>query len=64
MMFWKKREDRRLIDGTRVACPLRGVDVQIEECLACSKLRNIVNDDLPYVICGGRRTDLPDQAAV
>jgi len=58
MMFWKKRDDRGLIDGTRVSCPLRGVEVQIEECLACGKLRNIVEDDIPYVICAGRRTDL------
>ena len=58
MIFGKRRDVPRLIDGTRVACPLRGVDVQIEECLACGKLRNIVNDDLPYVICGGKRTDL------
>ena len=57
-MFWKKRVSRDLIDGTRVSCPLRGVDVQIEECLACGKLRNIVEDDIPYVICAGRRTDL------
>jgi len=58
MMFWRKSEDRQIIDGTRVACPLRGVDVQIEECFACAKLRNIVDDDLSYVICAGRRTDL------
>ena len=57
-MFWKKQADRRLIEGPRVSCPLRGVDVQIDECLACGKLRNIVEDDLPYVICAGRRTDL------
>ena len=63
-MFWNKRDVPRLIDGTRVACPLRGVDVQIEECFACGKLRNIVNDDLPYVICAGRRTDLRANVAV
>jgi len=57
-MFWKKRDPRGQIDGTRVSCPLRGVDVQIEECRACGKLRNIVEDDIPYVICAGRRTDL------
>ena len=57
-MFWTKPRDRSLIDGTRVGCPLRGVDVEIDECLTCGKLRNIVEDDLPYVICGGRRTDL------
>ncbi len=58
MIFRKKGEQPRLIDGTRVSCPLRGIDVQIEECLACGKLRNIVGDDLPYVICAGQRTDL------
>ena len=63
-MFWNKREVPRFIDGTRVACPLRGVDVQIEECFACGKLRNIVSDDLPYVICAGRRTDLRADVAV
>ena len=56
-MFWKKRDDRALT-GTRVECPLRGVDVAIEECRTCGKLRNIIEDDLPYVICAGRRTDL------
>ena len=56
-MFWKKRDDRALT-STRVECPLRGVDVTIEECRTCGKLRNIVEDDLPYVICAGRRTDL------
>ena len=57
-MFWKKRDDRAFIDGTRVGCPLRGVDVTIEDCKACGKLRNIIEDDLPYVICAGRRIDL------
>ncbi len=57
-MFWKKRDDRQFIDDTRVNCPLRGVDVAIEECRACGKLRNIVEGDLPYVICAGRRTEL------
>lgn len=63
-MFWKKRDPRDLIDGTRVSCPLRGVEVQIEECLACGKLRNIVEDDIPYVICAGRRTDLRANVAL
>ena len=56
-MFWKKRDDRALT-STRVECPLRGVDVAIEECRTCGKLRNIIEDDLPYVICAGRRIDL------
>jgi hypothetical protein len=32
-MFWKKREDRRLFDAWFVGSPLRGVDVDIEECM-------------------------------
>ena len=58
MKLWKKRDDRALIDGTRVGCPLLGVDVPISACLACGKLRNIIEDDLSYVICAGRRLDL------
>lgn len=50
-MFWKKREDRTLIEGARVGCSLRGVDVDIEECAACGKLLRVVNDDPPYVVC-------------
>jgi len=48
-MFWKKREDRAFVDGARVECPLRGTDVNIEECFGCSKLLRVVDDDPPYV---------------
>ena len=57
-VFRRQRGDRAFVDGAWVPCPLQGVDVLIEECLTCGKLRNVVEDDLPYVICAGRRTDL------
>lgn len=54
-MFWnKKHPDRSLVDGTRVGCPVRGTDVDIEECMACGKLLRLVDDDPPYVVCGFR----------
>ena len=56
-MFWKKREPRATIDGARVGCPLRGTDVDIEECMACTKLLRVVDDDPPYVVCTGFRID-------
>lgn len=56
-MFGKKREPRAGVDGTRVGCPLRGTDVDIEECMACTKLLRVVDDDPPYVVCNGFRTD-------
>lgn len=56
-MFWKAREPRATIDGARVGCPLRGVDVDIEECMACTKLLRVVDDDPPYVVCTGFQTD-------
>jgi hypothetical protein len=55
-MFGKKGEPRA-IDGARVGCPLRGADVDIEECMACPKLLRVVDDDPPYVVCTGFRTD-------
>jgi len=39
------------VDGARVGCPLRGTDVDIEECMPCGKLLRVVNDDPPYVLC-------------
>ncbi|HAF11638.1 MAG TPA: hypothetical protein DCK98_16385 [Chloroflexi bacterium] len=56
-MFWKKREDRRLFDAGFVGSPLRGVDVDIEECMACGKLLHVLDDDPPYVVCTAWRTD-------
>jgi hypothetical protein len=50
-MFWKKHNDRSFVDGARVGCPLRGTDVDIEECMACGKLLRVVDDDRPYVVC-------------
>lgn len=51
-MFWRaKPSDRLLADGARVGCPLRGADVDIEECMACRKLLRMVEDDPPYVVC-------------
>ncbi|HTJ60278.1 MAG TPA: hypothetical protein VL333_03695 [Candidatus Saccharimonadales bacterium] len=56
-MFWKQREPHATVDGARVGCPLRGADVDIEECMACTKLLRVVDDDPPYVVCNGFRTD-------
>lgn len=56
-MFSKKREQRRLVDGARVGCPLRAADVDIEECMACPKLLRVVDDDPPYVVCSAWRAD-------
>ena len=56
-MFWTKKPDRLLLDGTRVGCPIRGGDVQIEECFACGKLLRVINDDPPYVMCTAWRTE-------
>lgn len=56
-MFWKKRELRGLVDGARVGCPLRAMDVDIEECMACPKLLRVVDDEPPYVVCVGWRPD-------
>jgi hypothetical protein len=53
-MFWKKREERSFLDGARIGCALRGTDVEIEECLACSKLERIVEDDPWYIVCTAR----------
>jgi hypothetical protein len=39
------------VDGARVGCPLRGTDVDIEECMACGRLLRLIGDDPPYVLC-------------
>ena len=56
-MFWAKRQDAPLVDGTRVNCPIRATDVDIEECMACGKLLRVVDDDPPYVVCTALRPD-------
>lgn len=56
-MFGKKRNERHLVDGARVSCPLRHTDVDIETCMACSELLRVVNDDPPYVTCTALRED-------
>ena len=57
-MFWnRKLPDRALIGGSRVGCPIRGTDVDIEECMSCGKLLRVVDDDPPYLVCAGFRTD-------
>jgi hypothetical protein len=58
-MFWTKtkKPDRALLDGNRVGCPIRGGDVEIEQCFACGKLLRVINDDPPYVMCTALRTD-------
>jgi hypothetical protein len=57
-VFGKKREPRAVIDGARVGCLLRGADVDIEDCMACGKLLRVVDDDPPYVVCDGFRSDV------
>ena len=56
-MFWTKKPERQLLDGSRVGCPIRGGDVEIEQCFACGKLLRVINDDPPYVVCTAWRTD-------
>jgi hypothetical protein len=56
-MFGRTRAPRAIVDGAHVGCPLRGSDVDIEECMACTKLLRVVDDDPPYVVCAGFRTD-------
>lgn len=57
-MFGKKGDEgRRFLDGSRVGCPLRETDVDIEVCLACPRLRRFVSDDRPYVTCVADRGD-------
>ena len=48
-MFWTRRPDRLLLDGARVGCPIRGGDVEIDDCFACGKLLRVIDDDPPYV---------------
>jgi len=48
---------RLLLDGARVGCPIRGGDVEIEQCFACGKLLRVIDDDPPYVMCASWRTD-------
>jgi hypothetical protein len=56
-MSWTKRPDRQLIDGARVSCPIRGDDVEIEQCFACGKLLRVITDDQPAVLCTAFRQD-------
>jgi hypothetical protein len=50
-MAGRKRDEAASIEGARISCPLRGTDVDIEECMACGRLRRVVDDDPPYVVC-------------
>jgi len=51
-MFSRQREQRFVVDGVRVECPMRGPEVDIDECTACGKLlRVVVDDDPPYFVC-------------
>jgi hypothetical protein len=46
------REERRAIDAGRVACPLRGRDADIEDCLYCGFAREVAAEASPaYVAC-------------
>ena len=56
-MFGNRPELRAIVDGARIGCPLRAADVDIEECMTCTKLLRVVDDDPPYVVCSGFRTD-------
>ena len=51
-MFGRTREDdRRFVGASRVTCPLRRADVDLEVCMACARLQRFVRDDPPYVTC-------------
>jgi hypothetical protein len=52
MTFWSQGEQRFDVGGARAACPVRGIDVDVQECAACGKLlRVVVDDDPPYFVC-------------
>jgi hypothetical protein len=56
-LFRRKRVPRLIVDGARIGCPLRVADVDIEECMSCSKLLRVVDGEPPYVVCTGWRPD-------
>ena len=56
-MFRKKRKARSIVDGARVGCPIRGIDVDIEECTVCHHLLRFVDGPPPYVSCNALRID-------
>jgi hypothetical protein len=58
-IFSKDHGVRAFVDGERVGCPLRGVDVDVEECLGCDKLLRLVDDDRPYLVCDPWHGDAP-----
>lgn len=41
-----------IVDNGRVGCPIRGADVDVEECLTCPRLTGVGEDGaLTYVTC-------------
>lgn len=57
-MFGKKGDTgRHFLDGSRVGCPLRGTDVDIEVCLVCARLRRFVSEERPFVTCAAEGAD-------
>ena len=59
MRWWKRRRriprDHLFIDHGNVACPMQGVDVDIEHCLVCGAYRDVVTDEegneAAYLVC-------------
>lgn len=52
--------------GERVGCPLRGRDVDVDECQGCPRLKKIdLQADVPYVVCDAPLASwwLPELAA-
>ena len=57
-MFWLRRRTLpSAVVGTKVACVLRGTDVDMEVCFSCAKLLRVVEDDPPYVVCSDWRVE-------
>ena len=51
-----KPEERHMIDGGRVACPLRERDVDVEQCLQCGFAREVNAEAKPaFVRCAPPR---------
>jgi hypothetical protein len=50
--FLRAPEEHRLIDAGRVACPLRGRDADVEDCMECSFARDVdPGAKTPFVRC-------------
>lgn len=50
---------RHYIGNGLVGCPIQGADVDVEECLRCLRLREVVRERRPYVVCEGVPREMP-----